>query len=75
MSNSKFPEKIEEGDESKAPIDKLFDTKRPLLWPFRLLPEARDIMLNGGSRFVTFPRETVGRLRFNARKGISPRRN
>lgn len=44
MSNSKFPEKIEEGDKSKAPIDKLFDTKRPLLWPFRLLPEARDIM-------------------------------
>lgn len=44
MSNSKFPEKIEEGDESKAPIDKLFDTKRPLPWPFRLLPEARDIM-------------------------------
>ena len=28
MSNSKFPDRIEEGDESKVPLDKLFDTKK-----------------------------------------------
>ena len=28
MSNSKFSEKIEKGDESKVPLDKLFETKK-----------------------------------------------